>query len=390
MAKIGKVDIASRYDGIGTGPRFGYSFEVQTGQPVDGTNSLLRNLAPFQLRLLVPDALLTAAAQVETGVDLGQSAVSTSAAAVFTAQARSVDLITAAAQGVDQNSLAAELSSALARVSAINTDTAVLQSFVTSGQFLADQASDYFVTLADAFTAADIALQLKRILAAPPLTLLVNPNNMAINYNNIQTFTSRGRKGFIFERWGEDQPSITFQGSTGAFIAGELGGPGSVQTLGQANGSTTSPSGVQFASRRDSAAWQNLQALMHFYENNGYIYDTFGGTEAHLLVGAVAIDYDQWTYVGHIESFDYSFQAGMPHRVEWSMEFKVDRMFDNASATTVVQPQTPPTESPQGLVDTSRGPTNSFGAAVAAVSSSVDAAQDSDSMFGVMPFELLG
>lgn len=392
MAKTGTADIASRYDGIQVGPVFGYTFEVQQSQPIDGGNAHNRNLSPFQLRLVVPDALLVAAAQVENGVDLlssiGAGTGATDAAAVFAAQARSVDLISAAAQGADRNVLAAEVSSALARVSAVSTGQAVLESFVASGQFLSGNALEYFVTLSDAFTAADIALQLQRIVAAPTLTLLVNPSNMAINYNNIQSYTTRTRYGYVFERWGEDQPTITFQGSTGAFIAGTANSLGSVTTLGQITGETTTATGVQFASRRDSAAWQNLQALIHFYQSNGYIYDTLGKTEAHLLIGAVAIDYDQWTYVGHIESFDYAFQATSPHRLEWSMEFKVGRMFDNSQATTAVLPQTAPTESPLGVF-TGGGTPRSFGNAAASLGGTLNAAFDAESEFGAIPFELL-
>lgn len=386
------ADNASRYDGIGVGPRLGYTFEVQQSIPIDGGNQHNRNLSPFQFRLIVPDALLVAAAQVENGVDLlsatGVGGTATDAAAVFTAQARSVDLISAAAQGADQNVLAAQVGSALARVSAVNTAQAVLESFVASGQFLSGQALEYFVTLSDAFTAADIALQLQRILNAPALTLLVNPNNMAIAYNNIQSYATRTRFGYVFERWGEDQPTISFQGSTGAFISGVANGAGTVVTLGQISGETPVASGVQFASRRDSAAWQNLQALFHFFENNGYIYDTLGASEAHLLVGAVAIDYDQWTYVGHIESFDYAFQAGSPNRVEWSMEFKVDRMFDNAQPTMAVLPQAGPTESPNGFLG-SGGTPSSFGNAAASLGGTLNSSIDGNSEFGVIPFELL-
>ena len=55
-------------------------------------------------------------------------------------------------------------------------------------------------------------------------------------------------------------------------------------------------------------------------------------------MGAIAIDYDQWTYVGTIDSFNFSFQEGLPHRVEWSMEFTVSEMYDHATAPTFVLP----------------------------------------------------
>jgi hypothetical protein len=364
MAQLGTAEAANRYDGLGTGPRFLYTFETQTGVPVDGTNSLLRELSPFTLRLIPPDALIEAAA----GGDV----------------ATAVDLITKAAQGSDQNTLADQL----ATVSAIGAGATTLESFISSGQFLADQASDYFVTLSDALTAADIALQLQRILDAPVLTMLVNPNNMTINYTNLQSYASRTRYGFSFERWGEDQPTISFSGSTGAFIAGASDAPGTDATIAQLTGQTESPSGVQFASKRDSAAFQNLTALLHFFKSNGYIYDTVRGTEAHQFIGAVAIDYDQWTYVGHIESFDYSYRAEMPHRIEWSMEFKVDRMFDNATPTPVVLPQKAPTESALGSRPTGR--TGDYSTAVAGATATNARSATGGTETSTMPFELLG
>lgn len=394
MAKINEYDIASRYDGISTGPRFDYTFETQTGIPVDGGNRLYREMSPFRFRLVPPDALLVAAAKIEAGVDLhsaiGTNTEATAAVALRTAQARSVDLINAAAQGADQNSLASELSTALTKVSAIGTEASTIESFIASGQFAGEQGDNYAVTLADAFTAADIALQLQRILEAPTLTLLVNPNNFSINYNNVQTYASKTRYGYLFERWGEDQPTVSFSGTTGAFIAGAADAPGTLSTLSQVTGETESPTGVQFASKRDSAAFQNLMALLQFYKSNGYIYDTVNGSEAHLFVGAVAIDYDQWTYVGHIESFEYTYSSDKPHNIDWSMEFKVDRMFDNAQPTAVVLPQTPPTESPQGLMSTGGTAAGTVGDALAGLGSSFDASTDTDSRYGVMPFELLG
>ena len=94
-----------------------------------------------------------------------------------------------------------------------------------------------------------------------------------------------------------------------------------------------------------SKAWQNFQALYTFYLNNGYIYDVLGRSEAHQFIGAIAISYDQWTYIGHIESFEYSYDENMPHRVEFSMEFVASQIFDNADSPSVVLPLTAPTAS---------------------------------------------
>lgn len=330
MAQIGTADNASRYDGIATGPRFAYLFETQAGTPVDGTNARLRDLSPFTLRLIPPDALLDAAS------DSGDSASTTVGSGTA-----SVDLITDAALGASGGGITTSVATALNKVTVTGTSgdvVAQLTSFVASGKFYSSKDPSVS-TLADALTAADIALQLKKILDAEPLTLLVNPNEMTVQYTKLQTYQTRTRFGYVFEAWGEEQPTISFSGTTAGFVAGSGDAPNPRAT------STSSVSGYQAAARRDSAAWQNFAALYHFYRNNGYIYDTIGGSEAHLFIGSVAIDFDQWTYVGSIESFGYRFEEGSPLHVTFDMEFKVSRMYDRQASSSTVMPMTSPTQS---------------------------------------------
>lgn len=317
--------VASRYSGLSSGPTLLYSFENQVGTPVDGTNPALREMSPFTLRIVPPSII--DAASTSTGVN--------------------VNLIGQASQDAATNQSTANAVRSMFGVPNItgsNTSTAegTLSRIVSAGQVVSGVLNTTErAVLVDRFTAADIALQIERALQVPPLTLFVNPKEFNITYGTVQNSSARTRKGFLFERWGETQPTISISGSTGAFIAGAnpLTGQGAFTQ------STRSASGLQFASKRDSAAWQNFTSLYQFYRNNGYIYDTIGKTEAHLMVGAIAIDYDQFTYVGHIESFDYSYDGAMPHRVEWSMEFTVSQMYDNASSPVVVMPYTNPNAS---------------------------------------------
>jgi hypothetical protein len=282
---------------------------------------MLRELSPFTLRLIVPSLV-----EAEADVD--------------------VNLIGRAGQE-EQFKAQAEAVRSLFGISGISGSQqgealAVLQRIVSAGTIITGASTTTERTvLADATTAADIAFQVERMLQTSPLTLLVNPNSMNVNYGVIQQYSNRTRFGFIFERWGETQPTISFSGSTGAFIAAAnpaLAFPGVTETK--------SPSGLQFASKRDSAAFQNFVALYHFYRNNGYIFDTVGRTEAPLMVGAIAIDYDQWTYIGHIESFEYTYDQNMQHRLEWSMEFAVDEMIDTAQSPIFVQPLVAPQPNP--------------------------------------------
>jgi hypothetical protein len=297
--------IASRFGGLSTGPLMLYSFETQSGIPVDSGNPLLRGLSPFTIRIIPPTLV---EAEFGRGTD--------------------VNLLGRAGQSVESFRETARAVRGLFGIGAITGSSegralGTLQQIVSAGQVISSATTEVERTvITDQYTAADIALQVERILQTPPLTLLVNPNNMSMSYGTVQQFSNRNRYGFIFERWGESQPTISFSGSTGAFIAG----------------GTQGPSGLQFASKRDSAAFQNFVSLVQFYKNSGMIFDEINQTMASHMVGALAIDYDQWTWVGHIDSFDYSYGAEDPHRIQWSMSFTVDQMYDLAQAPTSVRP----------------------------------------------------
>jgi len=302
----------SVYKNVSVGPRLLYTFEQQFGVPVDGGNPLLRDLSPFNIRLIPPQNILAndrtyskAAATYITSI--GSVANSNNSS-------KNDPFANAAKRARDQREIA--------KSSTATASSSLPSSFSTIFSDLPNQRQ---VRLADAYTALDLRNQANAMASVPPLTLLVNPTSMEVSFSNIQSFTNRGRNGFLFQRWGEQQPTISFSGTTGAFIAG------SDPSLGGSQQRTLVPSGVQFASRRNSAAWQNFLSLFHFYKSNGYIYDTIGKTEAHLSIGTIAIDYDQFTYLGHIDSLEYSFDESRPHRVEWNMSFVCSRIIDTAT-----------------------------------------------------------
>ena len=339
------VFYASDYELLSPGSRASFSYEEQEGVPVDGSSRAARDAAPFTLRIIPPSLedlpASFAGEAARTNVDSYQQA------------GQSMESNQQAAQGLlEAYGISSQANSAVVA----NT----LNQQISAGQFLNRVSGTQIrTTLTDATTAMDIAAQIAAMASTPPLTLLVNPSSMSISYQGIQSYQERGREGFIFQRWGEQQPTIKFQGQTGAFIAGEIStdtsSTGTFSGSGLANaaiqafrefGETTTPTGVQFASKRNSAAFQNFQSLYQIYRNNGYIYDRVGQTEAHLAIGAVAIDYDQYTYIGHIESFEYAYDTTQIHAIEWSMEFVVDVMYDNAQTPTAVLPLVAPTPNP--------------------------------------------
>ena len=194
-----------------------------------------------------------------------------------------------------------------------------------------DQNVSYAIT--DQYTARDIAEQLNRILNIPPLTLYINPASFAVNYNKVQQYQDRSRSQYIYQTWGEEQPKLSISGKIGAFLAGH-------------SNNQQAASGVQFASKNDSASFQQLMNLLTFFKNNGYIQDTLGKSLAPLLIGIVSIEYDQNTYLGYFDSFNWGYtETAQNGGLDFSFEFTVTQQYDNAQSNKV-SPLNSPTPSP--------------------------------------------
>lgn len=302
------VPAASRYSGIAVGPRLDATFETQQGIPIDGTNASARALCPFTLALRLPPefregtsatVLSFASAAGSTGASNDPGFVGTAASAQSVSLQRAANAIVSAASAPRPSGYG---------LPAVNT-------------------------LSDVFTAADIRAQIEAMRNAPPLTLLVNPAEMSVSFEKVQSYQERTRNGFLFQAWGENLPTISFSGSTAGFVAGSSRG-----VQGATDRDTGSASGYQWASRKDSAAWQNFVSLMHFYRSNGYVYDTIGKSEAHLFIGSVVITYDDWEYEGHIDSLNFSFDEASPHRVQFDMQFTASHVIDLAPPGSQVSP----------------------------------------------------
>ena len=302
---------------VPTGRRFDLKYESQTGQPIDSGDPLVRKYSPFVLQFLPPadaQAFLGEMKKKKSNTDQTDVALLGKALSEL--------------YNINQtNELGASLSSynsleSLAEQQAyrnLSAGEGKESSFIGSGQTLSYLS------------------QLFALMNMPPLQFLINPNSMNITYTKIQDFSARTRKNRVFKAWGEDQPKITFSARTGAFVA-----MGTTQAIGDnsfaqqfvaltttsTNQSLQSPSGVQYASKRYSLAFQHFMEILQLYQNACLIYDTLFDTEAHLGVGSFMIHYDQMTYEGLIESFDYAYNEETPHSLEFNFDFTVSKMYD--------------------------------------------------------------
>lgn len=161
----------------------------------------------------------------------------------------------------------------------------------------------------------DVARQMSFMTQLPPIVFLINPSSFTMNFESIQAFQEMGRYGFIFQRYGEQLPKLSFTCSVGAFITGRSDNKKGV-------------TGLQFASKRDSASYRHLMAIFSVYRNSASIVDRLSRTRANHAVGTQSIHYDGQEWVGRIDSFTYGYDETKQNGgFEFSFEFTVFKHF---------------------------------------------------------------
>ena len=314
--ELNSASPAASYAGLQVSPDLVVEFEENQAAPIDGSNSLLRKLSPFIIQVEPPLVFGSEPLAVDQntkgkghtglyGAALRSRSGFSNARAALANTTFVRGNIGVPGGGPEEVALGNSRSSGGSRNKSGSRKTDA------SGK--ADLGKLGEPALVDLKAAIDITMQLRTIIQTPPLVLLINPQSLSISHTKIQQYSDRTRFGYIFQAWGEEQPKLSIEARCGAFISGGRG--------------------VQFASRRDSAAWQNLMTAFQFYRNNGYIYDTVGKSNAHHFVGALSIRYDQWIYTGHMESFSFGLDETGTQLggVTFSMEFVVSSMVDTAT-----------------------------------------------------------
>lgn len=311
---VGKLIPPRAYQGLKTGPEINLTYEDVLANPIDGSAKDLKAYSPFVLQVEPPLVY-----QQSTQPNSRKSHfVNTYANAKNTvngfANARSSLSKTRFAGGsITTDSIESDASIRNASTQkGMSGDGSFKQTAEGNSSVRLGRPS-----IADLSVALDIALQLKAVLNTPPLILLINPTSFSVQYSRIHQFQDRTRYGYIYHTWGEEQPKLSISARCGAFISGGRG--------------------ASWASKRDSAAWQNLMNAFHFYRNNGYIYDTVGQSNAHHLIGALSIHYDQFIYYGHMDSMSWSYEEGQQYGgITFEMAFTCSLMVDTAQPSFAV------------------------------------------------------
>lgn len=318
------------FSGLRTGPDLALEYEPNIAYPIDGSKALLRSLSPFMLTVEPPLPFGEDGGFVNRNMGIGRPAIDAyGAAGMATGSGGYGAARTALAQSGLMGLPAGSVGSPEGII-ARNANGPRNNSRGDRGRTDARGRAEGHMgapAIADILTAVDIAYQLAALMNTPPLVLLVNPSTIQITYTKVQQYTDRSRYGYIFHAWGEEQVRLSITAQCGAFLSAGRG--------------------VQWASRRDSASWQNLMNVFHLYKNNGYIYDTQGKSNAHHFVGALAIRYDGMVYYGNMETFTWNLDEKTQHGgVEFQMEFIANRVLDTTSSSFAVLPLRSPTPSP--------------------------------------------
>lgn len=342
------------------GPNWTANYEPNESPPVDGTKRELRDPttgSPFTISVVPPDTLTRAMSG--NGVSAPRSVFDpllerANEAAINAGQDPSGTRVRANTNvGIIDASLRANNNFKALKnqqqnyqrnqvVSRVRGERETIPMIAGNGRDFTDRTARRSqanqVAVSDLDQALSVMSQARQIQQVPPLTLLVNPQSLNLIFSKKQAYQDRNRFNYIFQSTFEEQVRMSVAGRTGAFIAG--GNFADAQ-----NQRTLTPSGYQYANKQDSASWQNLMSLFSIYRNNAVIYNP-DGSEAHLWIGNVVIEYDQVSYFGQFENFNYSYDEMKQHgSIDFTFDFTVSFMFDQAQFNSVL-PYPAPSPSP--------------------------------------------
>jgi hypothetical protein len=341
------------------GFHFAREYEVQENLPLDGSKGTGRLYSPFVIRVVLPNIL---GGDQSTVMETHANPQRTPPGATVRSDNRDVPTYSQAQRDVrvdpsgetaynrlvDTGRSLPGLTRASARALEDAYNQAIFQQqFGTQVQNATrPPTSQRTNTVTPAVTndtsALSVAIQIKRLMEIPPLVMLINPTSMKTDYTKVAQNQNRSRKGYLYEAWGEEMVKLSFTFRIGAYVTG----------LANTTQRGRVVSGVQRASRNDSASFQQLMTMLALFQSGTYIQDTEGNSRAFQMVGNLAVEYDQMVYVGHMENFSFGEEEAKQHGgLEITIDFVANKVFDLANPVLAVQPM----KSPQNASRESQG-----------------------------------
>lgn len=157
---------------------------------------------------------------------------------------------------------------------------------------------------------------LTKVTRSSFLTLFINPTTIQIG-GSYTASSAVTRHGTISTMWGQNLPTLTFDGSSAGFYYMGPNGVGG---------------GLTNFNRKNTAAFVNYMALVSIFKNNGAYY--LGGTGQNTIfrdyrssvinvMDCVCLEYDGTQYVGTFNTFTISDTGDSPYRLKYQFEFIV-------------------------------------------------------------------
>jgi hypothetical protein len=180
------------------------------------------------------------------------------------------------------------------------------------------------------------------------IKFIVNPASISINMSKIINRT-QSMTGWIEEHWGEEIDTVTFTGSSAAFVTGRTllrnvrqqiieNSQDRAQAradLYSAMGFSDNPlvdqdtrvlldtsPGLTVRHRRSSLSYEQMRDLVKIFAANGCLFDNQGFVKDRAFI---KLSFDYSSYLGYFESIDITEDATVPFRFTYTITFKAEK-----------------------------------------------------------------
>lgn len=172
------------------------------------------------------------------------------------------------------------------------------------------------------------------------LIMNISPTSMNVNMSQLVTRTQT-MSGWIEEHWGQELDTVTFQGSSAAFIwngpeylQGPIGNtPQQIRDgfnaymniPGLPISSPVGPgdhSGLAVRRRRETTSYDELRKIIQLMNSNTAEFDIYGIVKARKYI---QLSHDYACYRGYFESIDITENADTPFKFIYTITFKAEK-----------------------------------------------------------------